>query len=34
MPNTDMNNEVAAELGMVDAGFVLGIVTKRKNKNR
>lgn len=29
-----MNNEVAAELGMVGAGFVLEVVAKRKNKNR
>ena len=32
MPNTGMNNEVAAELGMVGAGLVLGIAVKRKNK--
>ena len=32
MPNTGMNNEVAAELGMVGAGLVLGIAAKRKNK--
>ena len=34
MPNTGMNNEVAAELGMVGAGLVLGIVAKRSKKER
>ena len=29
-----MNNEVAAELGMVSVELVFGIVTKRKNKSR
>ena len=29
-----MNNEVAAELGMVGAGLVLDLVARRKNKNR
>ena len=32
MPNTGMNNKIAAELGLVDAGLVLGIAAKRKNK--
>ena len=34
MPNTGMNNEVAAELGMVGAGLVLGIAAKRSKKER
>ena len=34
MPNTGMNNEVAAELGMVGAGLVLGIAAKRKSKEK
>ena len=34
MPNTGMSDEVAAELGMVGAGLVLGLVARRKNKNR
>ena len=34
MPNTGMNNEVVAELGMVGAGLVLGIAAKRKSKEK
>ena len=34
MPNTGMNNEVTAELGMVGAGLVLGIAAKRSKKER
>ena len=34
MPNTGMNTEIAAELGMVGAGLVLGIAAKRSKKER
>ena len=34
MPNTGMNNKVAAELGMVGAGLVLGLIAKRKSKEK
>ena len=34
MPNTGMNNEVTAELGMVGTGLVLGIAAKRSKKER
>ena len=34
MPNTGMNNEVAAELEMAGAGLVLGIAAKRKSKEK
>ena len=34
MPNTGINSEVAAELGMVGAGLVLGLIAKRKSKEK
>lgn len=34
IPHTGMNNEVATELGMVGAGLVLGLIAKRKDKEK